>query len=196
MSRQTSPVSLEQSCPTVTSLGSSYATSRYLGPSLPATRALNDALFPLHEDGMQAVRRCRCNTTTGEDHAITENFPTITWCSTDKTGNEAQNHQLSCAGAHPSPRGSLVRSISLVSGILSDLQAQARNDDQKRPRQKQARKVLLSFLVPKPHKRPKTTKGSYDFASASETRLIPLSHPTATTAIRAGRIASTKQYFL
>lgn len=205
MSRQASPVSLDQSCPTVTSLSSAYSTSRYLSPPRPATRALNDVLFSSHEDRMKAVRRWHFSTTKstlrGEDHAITESFPTIAWCSPDfghkdNTEKEMTNRQLISVQAQPCPRGNLVRSISLVSDILTELQAQTRKDDLKRPRQKQVRKTLLAISAPEPHKRPKATKTSNTVASVSESRLIALPHPTTSKTLQAGRMTSTNQYFL
>ena len=201
------------SSPTLASLTSSCADSWRLSGTMPATKALNDSLLDSYEERVKAVRREKCSTATtshfGEkastlrkDHAFafdTEGFPDIEWnCMfTDSSDLEDEMEQETpklLLREQPRRRGSLVRSIALVSNILSELQTKQKQTSPP----KQASKAVLARPT-SPFRKRRITKHTRKHSLGPPTgiRLVDLSQPTPFNGLQADRlIASTEQYFL
>ena len=197
MSRQLSPYSSDLSTETDTTLKSLCLPSRLCKPLGPATRALNDtALFTPEGDAYDARPRF----SSDADHsAITEDFPTIAWCTPNKGLEEKEEKNiiaqlLSGNQKRACPRGKLVRSISLVSSILEESKSQCKNQNQIGSRKIQAKRIQLAVPMRKQYAKYKVEKDCYD--SATKTHFMPLSFRKTTFGIRASQMASTKQYIL
>lgn len=175
----------------------SHLSSSNPAPQLPATKAVNELIA--HEKADVSSSSESCSDKSGSLNANTPwgDFPTIEWNLSDDNGDEddCMEADLSIASAparfefqpdtssrsRPT-RGSLVRSISLVSSILKEMG--------------QRSSPTSAVSSKKRHKKASAHRKEFKSHSTPAHRLIALNHPATGNGLRVGHHEASQKFFL